>query len=308
MGDSNILEVDIDSLVSKLDSFVKTLHFYKDDYSIGNNNEHIGMCINYADLIEMRQEFLEELQSTVISYVYDKKKQEKLLNQFNIGTQRDDGSAWIKLYQHTRKKFRRNSLQGQFSELLIFNLLQYHFRAIPLLRKMPITTNPNLERNGADAIHINIENGIYKIFIAEAKTYNRKKGGLKEGLKDAISDLYEKHYINHRNELDLYIYEDFISADIEQIAIDYKEGNNLNQFEVHLVCIVTYDMKKDIDLTSRDTALNSLIQDIKDETMNFTTLKAYNDFPKHLRPRLNLIMFSVKALQDLIDDFTKQLG
>lgn len=308
MGNSTNYNVDVDLLISKLDSFIKTLYFYKDDYSIGNGNEHIGMCINYADLIEMRSQFLDELLTTVISYVYDKQKQKKILEKFHMGTQRDESAAWIKLFMHTKSKFRRSSLQGQFSELLIFNLLQYHFRAIPLLRKMPITTNPNMERNGADAIHINIEDEKYKLYIAEAKTYNRETGGLKEGLKDAISDLYNKHYVNHRNELDLYVYEDFISPEIEQIAIDYKEGNGIERFEVNLVCIVTYDMKKDINLTSRETALNSLIQDIKDETLNFTTYKAYTDFPEHLRPRLNLIMFSVKALQNLIDEFTELLG
>lgn len=61
-------------------------------------------------------------------------------------------------------KFRKGCPQGQYGELLLFNFIQHFFKAAPLLRKMPITTNPGLERHGADAIHY-LDNGDEQIFF-----------------------------------------------------------------------------------------------------------------------------------------------
>ncbi|WP_214752944.1 DUF1837 domain-containing protein [Exiguobacterium sp. s16] len=304
---NNLAGNEYEELITDLEKLLNTMYVYKNDFSITNGNLHIGTCINYADLLEMRDEFLNELIYTIIEYVYSSTKQEKLIKKFKTG--RNISAAYSKLFQHSKSKFRKSSLQGQFSELLIFNLLQYYYNAVPLLRKMAITTNPELERNGADAIHIAKENDKYLIYLAEAKTYNRNNSasGLKEALKDATKDMINKHYIRHREELNLYVYDDFISKDFEEIAENYKEGSFSGNYEVHMVCIVSYDFKSDIDLSTRDTALQSMIDDIQKGTTNIMTSKAFKGIPTHLLSRIHYIIFPVKDLENLIEKFTEKL-
>lgn len=298
--------VDTEKLLANTQAFIDTMYVVREDFSLIPSKEHIGTCINYSDLIEMREEFIEELTHTVTQFVYSKGTQEKLIDQFSQS--RDQTAAHSKLIKRAKSKFRTTYLQGQFSELLLFNLLQHYFKAAPLLRKMPITTNTQMERNGADAIHISHVNNKYLLYIGEAKTYNPKnKKGLKSAINDAVKDVIHKHYKNHRKELDLYIYEDFIPKELEKVAEDYKEGR-LQNIEVHLVCIVAYDIKKTITGMTREEILEQIIDDIRVETKNIKETKTFKEIPKAIVPRLNFIIFPIQEMDNLIMLFKKELG
>ena len=82
--------------------------------------------------------------------------------------------AGMFLTDHVKSKFRMVKPQGQFGELLLLNFLQHIFRAAPLLRKMSITTNPGLERFGADAIHYRPMGKEHVFYIDESKCYETK--------------------------------------------------------------------------------------------------------------------------------------
>ncbi len=296
-------ELDIESLLAKTDAFINTMYYVKDSFGLIPNKEHIGTCINFADLMEMREEFIKELVATTVKYVYSKDQQNKIKRQL-MDEGRDESDAAMMLAMRVREKFRKDDLKGQFSELLLFNLLQYHFKAIPLLRKMSITTNPNLERNGADAIHIAKVDEGYVLYLGEAKTYDRKQYGLSNAIRDSLESIIE-HYNSHRKEINLYIFEDFIPAEIEDIAKKYLRGKiNL---EVHLVCMVSYDIKDDISGSNRRENLNNIIECIKAESkrIHSTTFKK---IPINLHPRLNYIIFPVKEMDKLLSDFKKRLG
>ena len=234
-----------------LDAFIATMHAVRCDFSIEPKKEHIATCINYSDLLEMREEFVRELTNTITAFVYSEQKQAELVAAFGLEG-RAPSAAWAHLISRSHQKFRRDSLQGQFSELLLCNLLQYYFKALPVVRKMAITTNPKLERNGVDALHIAKVGERYVLFIGEAKTYNREKDSLKDGLVDSVRDVLE-HYKNHRNELTLYTYDDFVPKELEDVAREYGSGKR--QLEVQLVCIVTYDDKSAPTGLSRDELL-----------------------------------------------------
>ncbi|MNW46939.1 hypothetical protein D3C74_242560 [compost metagenome] len=298
--------VNIEKLLANTQAFINTMHVVREDFSLTSNKEHIGTCINFADLIEMREEFIEELVHTVTQFVYSKNKQQQLVKEFS--KDRETSAAQSKLVKRAKHKFRTSYLQGQFSELLIFNLLQHYFKAAPLLRKMPITTNVQTERNGADAIHISYQNGKYLLYIGEAKTYNPKeKKGLKTAINDAVSDVIDKHYKNHRKELNLYVFEDFIPKDLEKVAKEYLDGK-LDNIEVHLVCIVTYDIKRKVSGLNRDDILNEFISDIRAETLNISNSKTFKNIPVPVLPRLNFIIFPVQEMEKLIELFQIELG
>ena len=182
------------------------------------------------------------------------------------------------------------------------NLLQFYFKAAPLLRKMPLTTNPEMERNGADAIHVAWAAGHYVLYIGEAKTYNRDEDTLKHGIVDAVRGV-QKHYETHRNELSLYTFEDFLAPELEALACDYLAGKL--QLEVHLVCIVTYDDKNAAVGASREEILKSTMDRITHETARVASHPVFKDVPKALLPRLNYIVFPIRELDAVVEEFSR---
>lgn len=299
--------INLDSLLAKTDAFVSTMYAVQEDFGLTVPDvKHIGTCINFADLQEMRERFVEELANTVITYVYSPARQNELRDALMQGG-RDESAAWRHLFKRAKNKFRPSSLQGQFSELLLCNLLQHYYKAVPLVRKMSLTTNPKLERNGADAIHIARAGNAYRLYIGEAKTYDRKHGGLKEALVDGINDLLKKHYVEHTRELDLYTYEDFVPPELESIVRQYHAGS-LTDAEVHLVCIVAYDEKAEVLGVSRQEKLEFIMRTLRQAIAVAAKTKAVKKIPDELRPRLNCIFFPVHKMDELIAAFKVELG
>jgi len=292
-----------DLLLAKTDAFISTMYYVKDSFGLIPDKKHIGTCINFSDLLEMREEFIRELVATTAKYVYSKDKQDKIKQEL-INEGRDESDAAMILGMRVREKFRKDDIRGQFSELLLFNLLQYHFKAIPLMRKMPITTNPNLERNGADAIHIAQKDGKYILYLGEAKTYNRNQYGLSNAIRDSLDSIL-KHYETHRSEINLYIFEDFIPNEIENIAKFYYLGKL--DLEVHLVCMVSYNNNEEIKGSDKQEYLDCVINCIRNEAKRIHK-GTFSKIPSNLYPRINYIIFPISELDDLLNTFRQKLG
>jgi len=254
----------------------------------------------------MRDTFVRELTSTVVAFVHSKQKQEEVKAKM-IAEGRDDSQAAVLLFQRARKKFRPSDLRGQFSELLLCNLLQHYYKAAPLLRKMPLTTNTGMERHGLDAIHIAQVNGRYRMYLGEAKTYDRKTNGLREALRASVKDLVHEHYPKHRQELELYTFEDFIPQELEEIARGYLAGSNTD-VEMHLVCIVSYDEKEQAVGLTRQEKLTSTVSIVLNHMKTVREASFFKEIPKELLPRMNYIVFPVHGMDDLIAAFSKELG
>lgn len=281
---------------------MNTMYAVRNVISLAPAKQHVATCIQYSDLLEMRDEFVTELLNTVSAFVYSSAKQSKLIAQFEAEG-RDRSASWAALGRLANSKFRRQSLAGQFSELLLCNLLQHYFKAVPLLRKMPLTTNPALERNGADAIHVAQEDGKYLIYIGEAKTFDRKSNCFRDAVVEAIDDVV-LHYNEHRKELQLYTYEDFLTPELQALAEQYQAGTATG-LEVHLVCIATYNCKKTVAGADRNAILSSIMANVAADANAIKSHPVFNRVPVALLPRLNYILFSVRDMQSLIDAFTK---
>lgn len=128
-------------------------------------------------------------------------------------------------------------IQGQLGELLLFHFIQHCMHAIPLLRKMSITTSANHERFGADAIHYKIENGKHIMIFGEAKTYTSSYK-FNEAFEDALDSIINT-YNQRRKELKSYVHEDFLDDELNKVAEDYL-NNELNPVEVHLVSLAVW--------------------------------------------------------------------
>lgn len=141
---------------------------------VPSNKKHIGAYIEYQDINELRDGFLNELVDSICEWVYNSSKYNELVEK-SLMNGKSQSAACAEVIRKAKMKFRgdKNSdsllIQGQMGELLLFHFIQKCFEAAPLLRKMKITTSPNHERYGADAIHYKREDSKNIIVLGEAK-------------------------------------------------------------------------------------------------------------------------------------------
>lgn len=254
-------EKDILKRLIKNDSLFNMIGVIVQQYDIlPNNKEHIGAYIEYQDIQELRDEFVEELSDTIVDWIYSSEKYQKIKKE-QVDSGKSEAAAAQYIGRKAKNKFRANKnsknvlIQGQMGELLLYHFIQKCMKAVPLLRKMKIATSSDHERFGADAIHFKIENDKNIIILGEAKTYTSKYK-FNEAFSDALNSILNT-YNTHRSELGLYIHEDFLDDEMNVIAEKYL-NNTLKPVEIQLVSIVTYNELSQIIKTDENTIRSNI--------------------------------------------------
>ena len=302
-------EKDILKRLIKNKALFKNIHVITQRYDIlPNNKDHIGAFIEYQDIDELRDDFLEELVDSIVDWIYSAPKFAQLKGKV-IEKGKSEAAASQEIGRKARNKFRANHnsdkllIQGQLGELLLFHFIQHCMHAIPLLRKMSITTSANHERFGADAIHYKIENGKHIMIFGEAKTYTSSYK-FNEAFEDALDSIINT-YNQRRKELKSYIHEDFLDDELNKVAEDYL-NNELNPVEVHLVSIVTYNETSNINITNQIDIQAQIKKVIEEKYKNFDKSKI--DIVKNpILRRITYIVFPVWDLKDLAERFQSML-
>lgn len=294
-----ITQEEVSQLLSSTDKLFNHIFWFKQDINLLPHKEHIGSAINYNDIKERRDDFLKELTLTITSWVYNNQKQKDIFESRFKET--DLANASAVLTDSARKKFRADRPQGQFGELLLFNFIQYFFEAAPLLRKQPITTSTGLERFGADAIHFmkDVDKNVF--ILGEAKCY-KSKYKFNDALDKALNSIVTS-FNNIDNELNLYVYDDFIDPALQDVAKSYKEGG-LPNVKFELVCIIIYDETNKITKDNESEIKEEIKQIICERCSGFDKTKFTSIDPKVLN-RINYIIFPIWELDKLLDSFTQ---
>src|SRR5690606_26035084 len=149
------------------------IYWFYEDLDLMPKKKHYGLSINYSDIKERKDDFLSELVNTIVSWVYNNSKSKSLLDE-RFAESKDLGNAISFVTNQAYKKFRPGYPQGQFGELLLFNLIQHYYKAVPALRKQRITTSIGHERFGADAIHYKRDGDTNVLILGESKCYESK--------------------------------------------------------------------------------------------------------------------------------------
>ena len=302
-------EKDILKRLIKNKALFKNIHVITQRYDIlPNNKNHIGAFIEYQDIDELRDDFLEELVDSIVDWIYSAPKFAQLKKKA-IAKGKSEAAASQEIGRKARNKFRANHnsdkllIQGQLGELLLFHFIQHCMHAIPLLRKMSITTSANHERFGAGAIHYKIENGKHIMIFGEAKTYTSSYK-FNEAFEDALDSIINT-YNQRRKELKSYVHEDFLDDELNKVAEDYL-NNELNPVEVHLVSIVTYNETSNINITNQIDIQAQIKKVIEEKYKNFDKSKI--DIVKNpILRRITYIVFPVWDLKDLAERFQSML-
>lgn len=303
----NLEEKDVLKRLIKNDSLFNMIGVVVKRYDIlPNNKEHIGAYIEYQDIQELRDGFVEELSDTIVDWIYSSEKYKEIKDEL-VKNGKSEASASQYIGRKAKNKFRANKnsenilIQGQMGELLLYHFIQKCMKVVPLLRKMNIATSPDHERFGADAIHFKIENGKNIIILGEAKTYTSKYK-FNEAFSDAIDSILNT-YNKHRSEVELYVHEDFLDDEMNKIAEKYL-NNTLKPVEIQLVSIVTYNELSKINKTDEDTIRKDIEKIIEERYKNFDNNKI--DISKNpILSRITYIVFPVWDLKELAEKFQK---
>lgn len=300
-------EKDILKRLIKNDSLFNMIGVIVQQYDIlPNNKEHIGAYIEYQDIQELRDGFVEELSDTIVDWIYSSEKYEEIKKKL-VNSGKSEAAASQYIGRKAKNKFRANKnsenvlIQGQMGELLLYHFIQKCMKAVPLLRKMNIATSSDHERFGADAIHFKIENDKNIIILGEAKTYTSKYK-FNEAFSDALDSILNT-YNKHRSELGLYVHEDFLDDEMNVVAEKYL-NNTLKPVEIQLVSIVTYNELSKINKIDEDTIRNDIKKIIEDRYRNYDKNKI--DMRKNpILSRITYIVFPVWDLKELAEKFQK---
>lgn len=280
-------------------NLMNCIHCFKQDITKPKAKSHTGIAIDYLDLLENTNSFIRELKSTASGWVYSSEKYNQILAKEASQRDGDIQNAISIIEQTIKMKFRKGCPQGQYGELLLFNFIQHFFHAAPLLRKMPITTNPNLERHGADAIHyLNNDNG-HTFFLGESKCY-KSKYKFNEALSESVNSILTT-LINIQNEIQLYQHDDFIDPALQSIA-DGIINNTLKNPIFELVCLIVYTENNKIEAPSAEE-IRSKIEGIVKDRWDNTDEKLYDNFPAGYISRINYIVFPSWSLENLLESF-----
>lgn len=300
---------DILKRLIKNDGLFNQIHVIQQRYDIlPDDKNHIGAYIEYQDIDELRDDFLEELVDSIVDWIYSAPKFEELKKK-SMEKGKSDAAASQEIGRKARNKFRANHnddkllIQGQMGELLLFHFIQHCMNAIPLLRKMSITTSTDHERFGADAIHYKIEDGKHIVILGEAKTYTSKYK-FNEAFKDALESIINT-YNQRRKELKLYVHEDFLDNEMNKVAEDFL-NNKLDPVEVHLVSIITYDETKKLNKINQSEIHSQIGRIIEERYKNFDNSKINMDKYPILK-RITYIVFPVWNLKELAERFQTML-
>lgn len=298
---------DIKTRLINNDALFKNIYVVEQQFDIvPEDRKHYGAAVSYQDIMELRSDFLEQLIDTVVDWVYSSEKYADLKAKF-IESGKSEGAAASQVVRKAKEKFRRGDdkllIQGQLGELLLFHFIQRFKGAVPLLRKMSITTSAEHERYGADAIHYKIENGKNVIVLGEAKAYTSEyqfSSAFKKAI-DSILDTYKKF----RSELGLYLHEDFLDKDMDIIAEGILE-NTLPNVEVELVSLILYSEMKTISGTNEGEIKEQIKNIIQNRYKAFDNEKIpIKDNP--ILRRITYIVFPIWKFEELATEFQNML-
>lgn len=306
---SIIEEKDILNNLLNNEALFRKIHIFNQKFDIlPDDNEHYGTFIEYQDIQELRKDFLEILEDSIVDWVYNLEKF-KELREIAMKNGKSEGAASSEVTRRAKNKFRGNRtsedllIQGQFGELLLFHFIQRLMKAVPLLRKMKITTSTSLERFGADAIHYKVDNGKNIIILGEAKTYTSDYQ-FNTAFYAAIESIL-KTYENHREEIKSYLHEDFLDKNLNTIAEEYINGT-LESPEIHLVSIITYNETDKLNITNEFEIREQIKNIIKKRYNNFDNNKI-NILQYPILKRITYIVFPVWELEDLAKKFQNMI-
>lgn len=286
---------EINSLLTETNCLFQHIFYFKQVFDILPSKEHIGTSIAYTDVLPRTDDFLKELRKTIIDWVYSQEKAKSIFDS-RFRQTRDFANAMAHVDVLAKSKFRAGHPKGQFGELLLFNFIQFFFKAPPLLRKMPLTTSSAMERFGVDAIHYGTDGVNNVLYLGEAKCYTSSFNAALSKALESITTTFN----SLNSELDLYVYDDFITHSLQEVAEKYK-NNALENVRYELICMLVYE-ENDFAGMNQQEKEEAIKQSIETKTRSFDQTK-FDSIDSALLSKIHYIFFPIHDIETLLSKF-----
>ena len=173
--------------------------------------------------------------------------------------------------------------------------------AVPLLRKMPITTSAGHERYGADAIHYKVSEDKNIFILGEAKAYTSEHS-FKAAMTNSISSILDSYH-KLRTELNLYLHEDFLDDELDKVA-ELFLSNQLSNVQIELTCLIMYNEDAEIKITDENDIKAQIKRVIEERYSSYD--KSNIDINSNpILKRITYIVFPIWKFDELASEFQK---
>lgn len=112
----------------------------------------------------------------------------EIKNKLNI----ESDIVYDELFKKALRKISKHTAKGELGELILFTLLDVYLNAPKLLSKISMKTNPKMPVFGADAVHGQIVNGQFRVYLGESKLYKDFKSAASKAT-ESIKNAKEKY-------------------------------------------------------------------------------------------------------------------
>lgn len=280
------------------------IYVIEQNFDIIPDETHFGAAITYQDMVELRADFLGQLIDTIVDWVYSSEKYSSLKQKY-VESGKSEAAASSEIIRKAKQKFRSSSdklqIQGQLGELVLFNFIQHFMHAVPLLRKMPITTSAGHERYGADAIHYKVSEDKNIFILGEAKAYTSEHS-FKAAMTNSISSILDSYH-KLRTELNLYLHEDFLDDELDKVA-ELFLSNQLSNVQIELTCLIMYNEDAEIKITDENDIKAQIKRVIEERYSSYD--KSNIDINSNpILKRITYIVFPIWKFDELASEFQK---
>lgn len=126
-------------------------------------------------------EFFELVRKGILqNFVFSCKEIEKKLGMQSTTAMED-------LFDKALRKISKHTAQGELGELLLFTLLDVYLKAPKLLSKVSMKTVPTMPVFGADAVHGQMVDGEFRVYLGESKLYQSFKSAATAAASSMVS-------------------------------------------------------------------------------------------------------------------------
>lgn len=126
-------------------------------------------------------EFFELVRNGILqNFIFSCKEIEKKLGMQSTTAMED-------LFDKALRKTSKHTAQGELGELLLFTLLDVYLKAPKLLSKVSMKTVPTMPVFGADAVHGQMVDGEFRVYLGESKLYKSFKSAATAAAASMVS-------------------------------------------------------------------------------------------------------------------------
>ncbi len=145
------------------------------------------------------------------------------------------------MYMQARDLFRMFDTSGQVGELLVYFLLETVLHAPQVLKKMPMTTNPNDERKGSDGMHLRWEEsaGVLEVIFAESKIYKSFSGALQKAF-ESMQEFHDSRTKQHEVNAFTSGFSN-LDSELQEKVVSYIEGENVSNCRLAHACLIGFN-------------------------------------------------------------------